>query len=252
MNSIGLPRDVSEHGHLIDSHITGFSLYIIIGAMVVITGWLFYVAFVHGKNHEAKYDHGHKRPLLYFAFIGLVAFEDFSLWWAAMRDVKNTFWNFAKAEAHPEAVKIEINAHQWAWDARYPGADGEFNTADDIVTLNDIRVPVGVPVVIQLASVDVIHSFYLPNFRVKQDAVPGMITRLWFQAKETGTFDIGCAQHCGVNHYKMKGQLTVLPKDEYARWAERASQLAAAAYDKDDPHANWGWAWKTDKDVKKP
>jgi len=60
-------------------------------------------------------------------------------------------------------------------------------------------------VILELASADVIHSFYLPNLRLKQDAMPGMINRMWFQAKETGEFDIGCAQHCGTNHYKMKG-----------------------------------------------
>ena len=69
---------------------------------------------------------------------------------------------------------------------RYAGPDGKFNTRDDIVTTNDMRVPVGVPVLLQLAASDVLHSFSLPNFRIKQDAVPGMINRLWFQAKETG------------------------------------------------------------------
>src|SRR6185436_17986471 len=109
------------------------------------------------------------------------------------------FWNFAKAEATPGAVLIEINAHQWAWDARYPGPDGKYNTADDIVTLNDIRIPAGVPIVFELASTDVIHSFWLPNLRVKQDAMPGMINKMWVMAKpeERGQVDIACTQHCG-------------------------------------------------------
>ena len=90
-----------------------------------------------------------------------------------LQDINKVFWNFDEVEQRPDAVRIEVNAHQWAWDARYAGPDGKFNTKDDIVTLNDIRVPVDTPVLLQLASTDVIHSFYLPNFRVKQDAVPG-------------------------------------------------------------------------------
>ena len=126
-----------------------------------------------------------------------------------------SIFDFAGAEAKPGAVRIEINAHQWAWDARYAGPDGKFNTADDIVILNDIGVPVGAPVIFQLASTDVIHSFYVPNLRMKLDAVPGTVNRMWFQAKETGEFEIVCAQHCGTNHYKMRGTLTVLPRAEY-------------------------------------
>ncbi|HEV8325358.1 MAG TPA: cytochrome C oxidase subunit II, partial [Myxococcota bacterium] len=132
---------------------------------------------------------------------------------------------------------------QWAWDARYPGPDGKFNTKDDIVTLNDIRVPVNTPVVFELASVDVIHSFYLPNFRVKNDAMPGMINHLWFTSKETGIFEIACAQHCGVNHYKMRALLHVLPRDGYDRWAAEASANSARAFDEADTSAHWGWEW---------
>jgi cytochrome c oxidase subunit 2 len=146
-------------------------------------------------------------------------------------------------------VRIEINAHQWAWSARYAGPDGKFNTADDVVTLNDIRVPEGAPIILELASTDVIHSFYLPNFRTKQDAMPGMVNRLWFEAKETGEFDIGCAQHCGINHYKMKALLTVLPKADYARWLAEASANAARAFDPADTVAQWGWDWKAPRPI---
>jgi cytochrome c oxidase subunit 2 len=159
-------------------------------------------------------------------------------------DVNQVFWNFPGAEANAAAVRIEVNAHQWAWDARYAGPDGKFNSKDDIVTLNDIRVPVNTPVILELASADVIHSFYLPNLRIKQDAMPGMVNRMWFQAKQVGEYDIGCAQHCGTNHYKMKGTLTVMSKEDYAKWAAEASQNGARAYSEDDSGAHWGWDWK--------
>jgi cytochrome c oxidase subunit 2 len=129
--------------------------------------------------------------------------------------------------------------------ARYAGPDGQFGTADDIVTTNDIRVPVGQPVLIQLASTDVIHSLYLPNLRVKRDAVPGMVNGLWFQAEQVGEFEIACAQHCGPNHYKMRGVLTVLSREGYQQWLRTSSAVAARGFDPEDREAQWGWPWRS-------
>jgi cytochrome c oxidase subunit 2 len=142
-------------------------------------------------------------------------------------------------------VRIEVQAHQWAWNGRYPGPDGKFNTEDDVVTLNDLRVPVGVPVIVELASVDVIHSMNLPNFRVKRDAVPGDLTRLTFKARTPGEYEIACAQHCGPNHYKMRGVLTVLPMERYRDWLRVAEADARRGYDPEDAEAHWGWDWRT-------
>jgi cytochrome c oxidase subunit 2 len=160
--------------------------------------------------------------------------------------MRRVFWNFRDAERDPAAVRIEVQAHQWAWSARYPGQDGKFNTADDVLTLNDVRVPVGAPVLVQLASVDVIHSFNLPNFRVKRDAVPGDVTKLTFRPRAEGEYEISCAQHCGPNHYKMRGVLTVLPRDRYDAWLATAGALARIAYDPNDAEAHWGWEWRTE------
>jgi cytochrome c oxidase subunit 2 len=159
-------------------------------------------------------------------------------------DMNQIFWNFETADRQPDAIRIEVNAHQWAWTARYPGPDGMFGTADDVVTTNDIRIPLGRPIVVQIASTDVIHSFYLPNFRVKRDAMPGMVNALWFQAEKTGEYEIGCAQHCGPNHYKMRGVLTVLQPDEYRRWMTDMVADAGRAYDADDKEAHWAWEWR--------
>jgi cytochrome c oxidase subunit 2 len=71
-----------------------------------------------------------------------------------------------------------------------------------------------------------------------------MINRLWFQAKNAGEFDIGCAQHCGTNHYRMKAKLTVMPREEWERWLKDVSRTAATAWDEKDAQAHWGWAWK--------
>lgn len=242
----GLPHDASLYGWRVDWLMNTTSVFVII--MFVVTAiWILWACVFHGPKHRAHYDLGNAPKAVTKALIlsGLIFFVvDGNLWIHGLADIDDVFWNFARADAAPNAVRIQVNAHQWAWDARYAGPDGKFNTRDDIVTLNDIRVPVNTPVVVQLGATDVLHSFSLPNFRVKMDAVPGMITRLWFQAKETGAFEIACAQHCGVNHYKMRGRLTVLPEPAYADWAREASELGARQYDPADTGAHWGWDWE--------
>lgn len=242
----GLPRDVSRDGHRIDWLINVTNAFTIL-LFVIMVVWMLYAVVKHNKDHKAEYDHGDSKHHVAVAMgiSALIFFVvDGNLWFNSTVDVNTVFWNFEEGEKHPDAVRIEINAHQWAWDARYAGPDNKFNTADDIVTLNDVRVPKGVPVMFQIASTDVIHSFYLPNLRIKQDAMPGMINRMWFVAEETGEFDIGCAQHCGVHHYKMKGQLTILEPDEYKRWHDKMSAIALRSFDKNDEGALWGWEWK--------
>jgi cytochrome c oxidase subunit 2 len=242
----GLPRDVSEYGHHIDWLIEVTMVFVTI-LFVIMVIWMLWACFQHNEKHEAEYDHGASKHSIKTAFVlsAVIFFVvDGNLFYNSTTDTFRLFWNHEGVENNPQAVKIEINAHQWAWDARYAGPDGKFNTNDDIITLNDIRVPVGVPVMLQLVSPDVIHSFYLPNLRIKQDAMPGMTNRMWFQAKQTGEFEIGCAQHCGVNHYKMKGNLTVLSPEEFKVWAADQSAIAARGYDPKDVEAHWGWDWR--------
>ncbi|HUB09579.1 MAG TPA: cytochrome C oxidase subunit II [Myxococcales bacterium] len=247
----GLPQDASVDGYRVDwlIHSTMFFVVLLFVIMVI---WMAIACTAHGRKHEAKYEHGDGRKQITMALSisALIFFVvDGNLFYHAMTDIGERFWNFSYAEAQPGAVRIEINAHQWAWQARYAGPDGKFNTQDDVVTLNDVRVPLGAPAIFELASTDVIHSFYLPNFRTKQDAMPGMINKLWFEPKETGEFDIGCAQHCGINHYKMKALLTVLPRADYERWLKEASANSARAWDPADTIAHWGWAWTNPKPI---
>jgi cytochrome c oxidase subunit 2 len=242
----GLPRDVSLDGHRIDwlIHFTIVALGIV---FVAVAAFLLYALIRHGRSHVAAYDHGNTRKsaLVVLACVAVIFFVvDGTLFFHSVDDLDNHFWNFSSAEAHPRTVRVEVNAHQWAWSVRYAGEDGRFNSPDDIVELNHIHVPVGVPVVVQLAASDVIHSLYLPNFRIKQDAVPGSITRMWFQGQVAGEFEFGCAQHCGPNHYKMRGVLTVMPPEAYAQWLASAQAVAKRGYDPDDKEAHWGWAWK--------
>lgn len=247
-SGIGFPHDASLDGHRIDwlINITGVFVAILFVIMCV---WMAMAAIKHRSGrHVAEYDHGDARKSVTVA-LGLSALiffvVDGNLFYFSVKDLSEAFWNFDIPEKDPETVRVEVNARQWAWDFRYPGPDGRFATADDVVTFNDLRIPVGVPVHVEVAAVDVIHSFYLPNFRQKIDAVPGTINSLWFEAKETGQFNIACAQHCGVNHYLMKGYLTVLTPEDYASWMAQAAEVSARTDDPADPSTRWGWDWKT-------
>jgi len=247
-SGFGLPHDASENGHRIDWLIKVTMGFVTI-LFVIMCIWLFTACLKHREQHEAEYDHGDAAKQIRFAagLSALIFFVvDGNLWINATIDVNSVFWNFSDADKKKDTVRIELNAHQWAWDARYAGPDGKFNTKDDIVMLNDIRVPVGAEVLVEIASADVIHSFSLPNLRIKQDATPGMVNRMLFQAKETGEFDIACTQHCGTNHYKMKGTLTILSPEDFKKWADKASADSARAYNEEDKDSHWGWDWKLD------
>ncbi|TWT39690.1 cytochrome c oxidase subunit II [Blastopirellula retiformator] len=115
-----------------------------------------------------------------------------------------------------------VSGRQFEWRIQYPGEDGRFDTPDDLHVLNDLHVPVDEEVVIEIESMDVLHSFFLPNMRVKQDVVPGMRQYVWFHPVKEGVSDIVCAELCGWGHYKMRGQITVDSAAEYDRWYSAA------------------------------
>jgi cytochrome c oxidase subunit 2 len=146
-----------------------------------------------------------------------------------------------------EATVVRVVAEQFAWNAHYPGADGEFGRTDitlvdpdnpigldradpkgkdDITTINQLNLPVGKPVLVFLSSKDVVHSFGLPQMRVKQDAIPGIVQPVWFTPTATGEWDIACSQLCGLGHYRMKGVYTIQSQADYEAWlAEEAEYL---------------------------
>ena len=247
---VGRPLDISVDGHHSDFlfDVTLVSVTVLFVAQFLIMG---YAVIKHREStgSRAHYDHGAGRNNL--LMIGVVSstifvIVDVTLLYFSFRDVNGIYW---KMPSDPNTLKIEVVAQQWAWNVRYPGPDGKFNTDDDLVTINDLRVPTNRPVHVRLRSADVIHSFYLPNFRTKQDAMPGMTTQIWFQAQEMGTkpggstYDIGCAQHCGSNHYKMHGVLTVYTPTEFDAWYRAATTDAKRRYDETDVSAHWGWDW---------
>lgn len=143
-----------------------------------------------------------------------------------------------------DALTVEVTGRQFFWVVRYPGPDGRFGRTapdlvsadnpvgldardpaarDDVVLLNELHVPVGRPVRVLLRSLDIIHSFCLREFRVKQDCVPGMTISVWFTPRTTGTFEIACNHICGLGHYRMRGFLYVEEASTFEQWlAEQA------------------------------
>jgi cytochrome c oxidase subunit 2 len=117
----------------------------------------------------------------------------------------------------PGAMVVKVIARQWSWLFEYE------NGAKD----TELRVPVGKPVKLLLTSQDVIHGFYAPAFRIKQDAVPGMTTYLWFQPTEVGTFDVLCSQYCGLEHAHMFTKIVALPQEEFTKWYQGKKQEVA-------------------------
>lgn len=142
-----------------------------------------------------------------------------------------------------EAAPVEVVAQQWSWSFRLPGADGRLGRSDtrdvtpenplglnrnDSAGLDDViieggelHLPVGKPVRILLRSVDVLHDFYVPEFRAKMDMIPGMVTYFWLTPTRTGTFEILCAELCGVGHSQMRGTVVVDDEANYRTWLEQ-------------------------------
>jgi len=232
------PPNISTTGHVVDqlfwlaTLLTGVAFLLIVAAL----GY-FLLRYRSRPGRRAYYTHGDSRgaicvtsglALLVFLLIDVnLAYHDHVAWavvWGAPPSAR-------------EALQVEIMPEQFAWNIRYAGPDGIFRTSDDVTTINQLHVPVNRPVIVQLSSKDVIHSFFLPNLRIKMDAVPGMVTSLYFQAKQPGTYDIACAEHCGFGHYRMRGFLVVEES------AEAFNAWLAEQTNEGSPDLSWGWQW---------
>ncbi len=124
-----------------------------------------------------------------------------------------------------EAV-AEVTARQFEWRIRYPARGKKLMPKpqpDDIYTVNDLRVPTGIPVAISLRTEDVQHSFFVPELRVKQDAVPKLVIPVWFEVTQPGTYTLTCAELCGWGHYKMKARVVATSEAEFEAWREEAA-----------------------------
>ena len=138
-------------------------------------------------------------------------------------------WVEVKQHMPPADEEVRVVGQQWAWTFVHPGADGKLDTPDDIVTTDDLHVQVGRTYHFLLESKDVLHSFSVPVFRLKQDAVPGRTITGWFKPIRTGSFDIQCAEICGIGHGVMNGRIHIEGAAEHQAWVQQHTPAAAAA-----------------------
>jgi cytochrome c oxidase subunit 2 len=222
------PEDVSEHGYVIDNlflsilALTGL-IFIGTGAMLFWFLWKYDgskqaagVKFVHGSHTlEVVWSVLPAATLVFIAVYQMNAWADAKMMRPMLAGVDG---RLGTEDDIPQPPLAEVKGRQFEWRIRYAGTDGVVGTADDVFTVNELHVPIDEEVVLAMKSEDVLHSFFLPNLRVKQDVVPGMKQHLWFRPVKRGQYDIVCAELCGWGHYKMKGRLTVQSREEFDRW----------------------------------
>ncbi|MBT7608604.1 MAG: hypothetical protein HN576_02535 [Bacteriovoracaceae bacterium] len=248
------PEDISVNGHLIDylfNYTTYFNIFFFV---LVCLGLIGFSWMYRAKNHpKPYYTYGNKKShILVATAIGLFVFltVDMNITRISNNDYVGVFTNWPNAKKE-QVLKVEVLAQQWAWSFRYAGKDGVFNTEDDVVSLNDLRLPTGKKIVFQLQSKDVIHSFFIANTRRKVDAIPGRITRMWFELKDgtAGDYEIACAEMCGTYHYRMAAKLKVYPQEKFDRWMTEAEEKAKQENDADNAELFWGWPWSSNSNV---
>ncbi len=233
-----LPVGASAAAAGIDHHFTvSFILMgIVFVAAQLALGFLVWKYRSGGSSSKAEYSHGNTTLEIVWTVLTTVLFVGLNLatytLWAAER--------FDPAGAN--AVRVEVTGMQFAWYFRYPGPDGKFGATnpeledasaggeaalgldpkdpaskDDVVT-GTMVVPVNREIEVILRAHDVIHSFFIPQMRFKQDAVPGLAIHMHFTAIQTGDYEILCAELCGLGHYKMHGMLKVVSQEEFDKW----------------------------------
>ena len=228
---IQLVPQVSTYAHQIDNVIAivgvvvGFWFFLALGAFFFLL-WKYRwregvpSQYVDGSNPK------HKR----FITIphNLVLLCDVLILVAAVR-----VWVEVKQTLPPAGDKVRIIGQQWAWTFQYPGADGKLDTQDDVKSVSELHVKANTVTHFELVSRDVLHSFSVPVFRLKQDAIPGRAINGWFEAKNTGVFDIQCTEICGLAHGIMFGRIVIETPAQRDLWmaahAPVVTTTAAAA-----------------------
>jgi len=211
------PHDISVEGRVID----GLFMFILWLTGIIFIGTelaLFYFTWkYHGRSNPEPVEFSHGSHTLEVVWTILPAV---TLLFIAIYQMNA--WADAKMRKPHIPPTAEVTGRQFNWDLRYPGPDGELHTPDDVIrTDGDVHFPVNEEILLIIKSADVLHSFFLPNLRLKQDVVPGMEQYMWFKAKEAGQFDIVCAELCGWGHYKMKGRVTFEPRPSYDEWLKQ-------------------------------
>jgi len=210
-----LPENVSTYGGEIDFlFYVIYYITLIAFLLVAITMVVFLIKYRHREGRRATYTHGNNTleviwTIVPAAILVILAFMGQDL------------WENIKMRTPSGDVQVQVTSKQFNWDMVYPGPDKKFGTKDDLKVENELHVPVNKVVILTLKSEDVIHSFFVPNLRLKQDTLPGREIPAWFEAIKAGTYEIPCAELCGFGHSGMKGKLIVHTPADYAKWVKK-------------------------------
>jgi cytochrome c oxidase subunit 2 len=226
-----LPEDISTHGSVIDDLF--YSILYLTGVIFIgcgIAQFWFMWKFDAAKNTQpVKFLHGSHTLEIVWSIVPAATLLFIAIYqmnaWADSKMLRPEDGNGNK-----KAPIAQVVGRQFEWRISYAGEDGIVGTEDDVHTVNDLHLPVGEEIVLAIKSEDVLHDFFLPNCRVKQDVVPGMKQHIWFKPQKTGEYDIVCAELCGWGHYKMKGRMTIVSKSDFADWLDstrKAQQTAS-------------------------
>jgi cytochrome c oxidase subunit 2 len=209
-----LPPGVSTYSGQIDwlfyliYYVTTVTFFV-----VQITLLVFVFRYRYDPNRRATYTHGNTTLEIIWTIVPAVLLAVLAL-------LSRNTWAEIKWRQPPSDYTIRVSAKQFNWEITYAGLDGKFDTEDDVTMDNDLHVPVNRNVRVALRSKDVIHSFFVPDFRLKQDAVPGREIPVWFNATKAGKYELPCAELCGFGHSGMRGWVFVHEQAEYDKWAE--------------------------------
>ncbi len=231
-----LPPAASAHAGAIDAMLLHVH-WMVLGLFI---GWAVYFIYVllryRSGRHPKAFREGTRGGVAIFIFVGVVVAEAVLLIGSAL-----PLWFDRTSIPLPagNALVVRVVAEQFGWNVHYAGADKQFGEVklalvsqdnpigldrdskfgkDDVVVLGDLHLPVNRPVIIELSSKDVIHSFGVPAMRVKQDVIPGVRSVASFMPTMTGEFEVVCSQLCGVGHYRMRAVITVESDDAFQKF----------------------------------
>jgi len=229
-----LPENISTFGADIDWVFA--YIYYIVGFWFILTEVILFAAVIRYRKkpgQRASYIRGDKWSELAWVLVpvAIVVFLDVTIDLAS-----SPVWARIKEHRPSSGLEVKVTGKQFNWEFTYPGPDAKFDTADDVTMDNQLHVPVNRDILVTMTARDVIHSFFIPTVRLKQDVLPGRLIPGWFNATKTGTFEIACAELCGFGHYNMRAFLNVHTPDEYQKWVESQwPPTTAAAPAADNP-----------------
>jgi cytochrome c oxidase subunit 2 len=236
-----LPENVATYGGDIDwmfhliYWITGITFVLVFGALLA-----FLWVYRDRPGRQARYTHGNSGLEIAWTVTPAAILVALTLLSVPM-------WSAIKLNVPPTDLVINVTGKQFNWEITYPGPDGKFGTDDDKTMLDEMHVPVNKVVRINLRGRDVIHSFFVPQFRFKQDAVPGRDIMQWFEVTKPGKYEAPCAELCGIGHSGMKAWVYAHTPEDYAKWAAENLKAAGPA-----PSRETVAAARTTEDKAKP